>query len=343
MNPTSRRRIYLVFAPMGWVVIIGVWILQQQQSSVVRFTYPVLAAYLIVAWLLLLLHSADGEVVAVERSTFWMLAGFWLASMAIRLAETTDPQLAWRGLSPSIFMGLTISVVMGFLWFDTGAALRNALLLVLGSTVIGLLYFVAHSGTDDALLVDFVRYEMYLGIIAVFVFALAKSKDALLRTELETEHMRVMAYRDPLTGLDNRRQALDELNRLVAQGAGVAVVLLDLDEFKTTNDRHGHDAGDRVLICVAEVLRSAGCRVAARWGGEEFLLVLEGRQPDAMQLAERVREQIAAIELPEPITVTASFGVAGLGRGQTVADILRTADERLYRAKNAGRNNVMGR
>lgn len=338
MNPTSRRRIYLVFAPVGWAVIPAVWFLQQEQSPVIRFTYPVLTAYLVAVWFVLLLRPAD--VVAIERSTFWMVGGFWLASMGIRLASASDPQVVWRGLSPSIFMGLTISVVMAFLWFDTVAALRNALILVIGSTVIGLLYFSPHPGPDDALLIDFIRYEIYLGITTVFVFALARSKDELLRSKVEAEQMRTMAYRDPLTGLANRRHALDELNLLAAAGSPAGIVLLDLDEFKVINDRHGHEVGDQVLTAVAEVLQQSGARVAARWGGEEFLLVFDGDQSVAAAAARRVRAGLAGMELPDELVVTASFGVASMAGGSSVTELLRIADAQLYRAKNDGRDVV---
>lgn len=338
MNPRSRRRVYLIFAPVGWLVIPAVWFLQQQHSAVIRFTYPVLVAYLIVVWFLLLLRP--GQVVAIERSTFWMVGGFWLASMAIRLTVATDPDVVWRGLSPSIFMGLTISVVMAFLWFDTVAALRNALLLVVGSTVIGLVYFIPHGGRDDAVLVDFVRYEIYLAITTVFVFALARSKDALLRTKVEAETMRTMAYRDPLTGLDNRRRALEQLNRLAAVGEPVAVALLDLDEFKSINDQHGHDAGDQVLRAVADVLRTADAAATARWGGEEFLLVFRGDQTAATSAAQHIRRALTEMPTPQGITVTASIGVASLQAGRTVTDVLRMADSQLYRAKADGRNLV---
>lgn len=237
-------------------------------------------------------------------------------------------------------MGLTILVVMAFLWFDTGAALFNALLLPVASTAIGLLYFVPHPGADDALLIDLIRYEIYLGIIAVFVYALARSKDALLDSRLEAEHMRAMAYRDPLTGLSNRRQALDELNLLADSGSDAAVVLLDLDEFKMINDRYGHNVGDEVLTVVADVLRNVDARLASRWGGEEFLLVFDGGRTTAAEAAEQVREQLAAATFPDQIKLTASFGVASLAGSASLAEVLRQADDQLYRAKSDGRNLV---
>lgn len=338
MNPHSRRRVYLVFVPVGWVVIVAVWLLQESESPVVRSTYPVLLAYLIAAWLCMWYRWTD--VVAVERSTFWMLASFWLASMAIRLNTAVDPDAAWRGLSPSIFMGLTILVVMAFLWFDTGAALLNAMLLPVLSSIIGVLYFARHAGRDDSLLIDLIRYEIYLAITAVFVYALARSKDALIQTQDEAESMRALAYLDPLTGLSNRRQALDELNMLAGNDSEAGIVLLDLDEFKMVNDRYGHDIGDLVLIKVAEILRSVDSRLASRWGGEEFLLVFDGGQAMAVPAAEQLRQRLAAAEFPDGIHLTASFGVSSLTPGAAVSDVLRLADGQLYRAKNDGRNLV---
>ncbi len=338
MNPASRRRIYLFFAPLGWVAMAVTWVLQQTTTPVIRITYPILVIYLIVAWMYLRFRRA--EVVTVERSTFWMLAVFWNITMAVRLTVATDPDLAWRGLSPSVFMGLTILVVMAFLWFDTGAALFNALLLPVASSIIGLLYFVPHPGPQDVLLIDLIRYEIYLVIIVVFVFALARSKDALLDARLEAEHMRAMAYHDPLTGLSNRRQALDELNLLADSGSAAGVVLLDLDEFKLINDRYGHDVGDVVLTGVADVLRTVDARLASRWGGEEFLLVFDGGRQDAAEAAERVRELLAAATFPDQIRLTASFGVAALSDSTPLPDVLRQADDQLYRAKSDGRNLV---
>lgn len=159
-------------------------------------------------------------------------------------------------------------------------------------------------------------------------------------TDPEAEHMRAMAYRDPLTGLSNRRQALDELNLLADSGSEAAVVLLDLDEFKMINDRYGHNVGDEVLTGVADVLRNVDARLASRWGGEEFLLVFDGGPATAAEAAEQVREQLAAATFPDQIRLTASFGAASLAGSASLAEVLRQADDQLYRAKCDGRNLV---
>lgn len=145
--------------------------------------------------------------------------------------------------------------------------------------------------------------------------------------------MRALAYHDLLTGLSNRRQALDELNMLAGNESEAGIVLLHLDEFKMVNDRYGHDIGDRVLIKVAEVLRSVDSRLASRWGGEEFLLIFEGGQAAAVAAAEQLRQRLAAAEFPDGIRLTASFGVSFLAPGAAVSDVLRLADGRSTRRR----------
>jgi len=158
------------------------------------------------------------------------------------------------------------------------------------------------------------------------------------------------ARTDALTGLPNRR-AIDEV---LARGAAhaarhgdpLSVLMIDLDHFKSINDRHGHVVGDAVLREAADVLRGVGRDedVAGRWGGEEFLVVLQGIGIEgAITAAERLRAAIAAIAVDDgraPVRVTASIGVAQLAEGGDPEALLRGADKALYRAKANGRNAV---
>jgi diguanylate cyclase (GGDEF)-like protein len=159
------------------------------------------------------------------------------------------------------------------------------------------------------------------------------------------------AHLDALTGLANRRRAEESLAAELARtgrfGGEVAVVLTDLDDFKRVNDLHGHPVGDTVLRAFACLLQESvrDVDVAARWGGEEFLLVLPGTDASgAARLADRVRTSLERTGLltPEgrPVVVTASFGVAAGESGDTPADMVADADAALYNAKRGGKNRV---
>jgi diguanylate cyclase (GGDEF)-like protein len=156
---------------------------------------------------------------------------------------------------------------------------------------------------------------------------------------------------DDLTGLANRRQCEDqlatELSRVERFGGALAVVITDLDNFKDVNDRFGHPAGDVVLREFAETLEQ-GIRdvdLAARWGGEEFVLVLPGTDlAGAIQVAERVRAGLAGRVIiaadGQPMAVTASLGVAAFPETATAEGLLAAADGALYDAKRGGKNRV---
>jgi diguanylate cyclase (GGDEF)-like protein len=135
----------------------------------------------------------------------------------------------------------------------------------------------------------------------------------------------------------------EEFHRHHRVGADLAVILIDIDFFKSVNDQHGHQVGDQVLIAMANVLR-AGTRqvdVVGRWGGEEFLVVCRDTDLNgATMLAEKLRTLIATEHFPVVGSKTASFGVASLRADDTPHTLVSCADEALYRAKNAGRNRV---
>jgi two-component system cell cycle response regulator len=159
--------------------------------------------------------------------------------------------------------------------------------------------------------------------------------------------------RDPLTGLYNRAYLLNQIGvlaeRSASQGIGLAVLMLDIDHFKQINDRYGHLAGDDVLRQVAAVIRESTRSedLVARFGGEEFVIVLPVSVPDlAADRAERIRSNLAERTVMAEgtgIRVTASIGLAfaPAGRSRNEMALIMTADEALYRAKADGRNRVV--
>ncbi len=164
--------------------------------------------------------------------------------------------------------------------------------------------------------------------------------------------VRQQAVTDELTGLASRRYLFGHGDPwLTARGQSAnftALMMIDVDHFKSINDRFGHDTGDRVLRHVAVVLRGAlrSDSVLARYGGEEFCaLVPVADQTEAEAAAERVRDAVESQPFPIPdgcIDVTVSIGLAFHRPGLTLREVLRTADRRVYYAKACGRNRVIG-
>jgi two-component system cell cycle response regulator len=165
--------------------------------------------------------------------------------------------------------------------------------------------------------------------------------------------MREHVVRDELTGLYNRRHLMDLLAKAVTRAQresdfGLSLVMIDIDHFKSINDRIGHLAGDAVLRQLSAVLteRVRSGDTLGRIGGEEFALLMpETAHEDAADISERLRQAVAGhvfrLDQGEPLEVTVSMGLAGWDAGmESMSDLLRAADQCLYRAKEQGRNRV---
>jgi diguanylate cyclase (GGDEF)-like protein len=163
----------------------------------------------------------------------------------------------------------------------------------------------------------------------------------------------LQAVTDDLTQLANRRrfeEALEhEISRVRRFGGTLALVVSDIDDFKTVNDRYGHQLGDEVLRAFAEIIRAAvrAVDLPARPGGEEFAVILpETDLEEACLVAERLRTGLRdrSVELPgTELRVTASFGVASYSEGMSATDLFAVADAALYEAKAQGKNRVVAR
>jgi len=178
--------------------------------------------------------------------------------------------------------------------------------------------------------------------------ALALGRERVLR---EAQAYAQAAVIDPVSGLFNRRyfqaRLEEELHRAIRQLTSVGLLMVDLDAFKSINDRYGHVVGDMVIRDISEILRRSVriFDVCTRFGGEEFAVMMPGGTAEsAGAIAERIRQRVDAYQRGEPdlasLRVTASIGVAVSPPGVTARDLIERADRALYHAKRAGKNRV---
>lgn len=172
------------------------------------------------------------------------------------------------------------------------------------------------------------------------------SRDVTERRRLE-EELRNLAVTDPLTGVYNRRHFQKELQREMSRSdrytCPFSLIMLDIDHFKEVNDRFGHEAGDRVLkeLTAKIIGRIRTSDLLARWGGEEFLIMLsDTKLRQALSLAEDILHQLQTGTFSGVGRVTASFGIAEHRAGEGMDELLTRVDNLMYRAKTEGRSRL---
>ncbi|RXT28194.1 GGDEF domain-containing protein [Rhizobium leguminosarum] len=282
-----------------------------------------------------LLAIAIRALAAMVFSVVPMLAGydglaFIADNLAIALLLFATARQYWlaRAEAPAPLLGITVLYTLTAISFFLCAAV----LISDGKLVLGK---APSNWAEDLSLAVCIAGMTGIGALSL----------ALHQWRLAARH-RLDAITDPLTGLLNRRALFDQYGTR-PMGTTTAVIVFDIDHFKSVNDRFGHAAGDRVLNVFAGEL-SAHCRsgdTAARLGGEEFVLVLKEIMPGRAELtAERIRRAFEAREIhidDEVLTCTVSVGVApGRSKSLDFDTMLSAADKALYVAKRAGRNRV---
>lgn len=271
------------------------------------------------------------------------------------------PRIPLSGLVLSF--GALVVPVVGTFWFPDASRDYEVLLWLLALVPAFLLaYYRGWTGVAAALLAGMAVLSLaqvavlvlriptdWLLLLCVVSAYIAIALCVGLVSELlhqERARAERLALLDDLTGMPNRRLAdlfLEKEFAAAQRGRHLAVVLFDLDRFKTYNDRHGHAAGDEALRTFVRALESRTRRMdlSARYGGEEFIAILSGGDVTAaVRFADSVREALGLEDHgTEPFTVSA--GIAEYdGRMETAADLIAAADQALYRAKSDGRDRV---
>jgi diguanylate cyclase (GGDEF)-like protein len=354
-----RERIYAQYA-----LFLLMWLTYMSTNSGLFYRLP--GSSLIAAlgihgqWMILTLaialpFSFVGEFLDLRRHAPrllpWFARIFRAVLVAAVLIAVSPWPWAWYGLTMGVTAGL---MFIGLIGIGAYIALtthdRYAVFFLAGwvpMTLGSLLRILQAAGLIQVSMM----YMYALGVLmqaAVIMMGLA---DRLLRVRRERDLAQQAAEHDGLTGLLNRRALEQRLRALTdesrAGGAGLAIMFLDIDHFKTINDTHGHAGGDLCLQAVAEritaELRSGD--YLGRWGGEEFVALLPGSNiDDARQVSERVRTSIAENPVAfeqRTVPVTISIGIAVFDPlRDNAAALTARADAALYRAKQAGRNRV---
>lgn len=199
-----------------------------------------------------------------------------------------------------------------------------------GSIMIGELQVIPHIDADGQV-----------------VELLGVTRDISERKRFEAE-LTALAVTDPVTGLWSRRHTQElvtaDLLQADRHGQALSLLMIDIDRFKTINDTHGHQTGDRVLTEVARRLLGnvRGTDVVGRWGGEEFLVLLRHcGLADAIATAEKLRQRVGQLPIDPAGSVTVSVGAAELQPGDDINTWLGRADAALYEAKRSGRNRIV--
>ena len=358
------------------------WMLTTDKRQRIRLAMSGLAALLMVFCLVVMNSVAAAGLASTSEVRVWTacsVLGLIAVYAAIRSGWSRrfkDPALTLAQILYAITCcaaafviagparGVTLPILAIILMFGIfGLTTRQ----MLGVLVYSLVAFGVASGVVAAR--DEPDYPpvvaaAYVGMVVVVLLSstflttrVQSTREHLRRQKAELaralEQIRQLATHDDLTGLLNRRAMLDrmqlEQHRSLRSGSPLLIAQLDIDHFKAVNDTHGHAAGDLVLQSFADTVRRnvRDTDVLARWGGEEFVLLLcDTPAADAVTLMERLRQAVQAMQVPvaqggQPITVTVSIGLARHTPADPLAGTLERADRALYAAKAGGRNRVV--
>ena len=358
------------------------WVLTTDKRQRIRLAMSGLAALLMVFCLVVMNSVAAAGLASTAEVRVWTacsVLGLIAVYAAIRSGWSRrfkDPALTLAQILYAITCcaaafviagparGVTLPILAIILMFGIfGLTTRQ----MLGVLVYSLVAFGVASGVvaaRDEPDYPTVVAAAYVGMVVVVLLSstflttrVQSTREHLRRQKAELaqalEQIRQLATHDDLTGLLNRRAMLDrmqlEQRRSLRSGSPLLIAQLDIDHFKAVNDTHGHAAGDLVLQSFADTVRRnvRDTDVLARWGGEEFVLLLcDTPAADAVTLMERLRQAVQAMQVPvaqggQPITVTVSIGLARHTPADPLAGTLERADRALYAAKAGGRNRVV--
>jgi diguanylate cyclase (GGDEF)-like protein len=201
--------------------------------------------------------------------------------------------------------------------------------------------------SDPSVSPPLIQRGIYLGVCLVFCAIFIFGRESSQRKHFAAEKLlEFVSITDMLTGIYNRNRFEYVLSLWIKNNRHnpFCLIFFDIDDFKKANDTFGHNAGDQVLRRIAEVVSSSirDNDIFARWGGEEFVVLFESVDLElAVKLAERLRKAVETYPFDKPEKVTISIGAVEYRKGESMSDFIDRADQKMYEAKRAGKNQVV--
>ena len=343
----AKRKVFLIGTPAGVLSMLVVWGIGLQQNSITvanLFILPLLAIAFLTLTVLYwqnIIHLRGFELIMYGLVLAYALWKFGSLILKITLMNGS--------FSPNFTLWLPFVFILSFLVLSTNRALLLSALFLMAMLIFGLTAYIQFllqglAFPNFTLLIQvYFASAFYIAVL----FLISRIKELYNSEHVIAGDMSKLAMIDSLTQVDNRRlltQLLkEEVTRAERHNLPLSILLFDLDRFKHINDSFGHNTGDEVLQEVARQLRQA-IRTSdpfGRWGGDEFLVLAtntDGKQ--AVELAERLRENLEKCAFGSAGKVTASFGVTTYQNGDSPETLIRRADMGLYKAKSRGRNRI---
>lgn len=352
-NGTRRRVDMLMRSVMMWLFTAGVlaigvlWIYESTAGlidDVCRVAYPLMLAAFVASTAMLYRWP---ETVPIARWVgFFAITAFLCMELMAALASKEPLVGNYAFISMTMWFPLAYSIALFMLDARHAPWAAGGLFVLIASvSFVHVQRLGPEAGGDTAMLINLLTSHL---VLLACLSGLVKIKLALFKTEAQSRRLFEQASTDPLTGLANRRYGLEMLYLAASEHTAdspSAVMLCDVDHFKSINDLHGHNVGDQVVLSIASALchNTREIDTVVRWGGDEFLIVVPRIGVSALrEMAERLRVRVADITLVDEkcraLSPTLSIGVAEMAEGEMLECWIKRADEALYLAKSGGRN-----
>jgi diguanylate cyclase (GGDEF)-like protein len=344
-----KHRTYVVLLIVGLAGSVSALLINELTGTISPFTRGVFV--ITITFLALQVWLVKGKRLppeVIEESLYVFVSAIVLCVLFYALYLSPSLALARESLF-SLYIWFPLFYAFIFLVYESPGALVRSGLLYLLVVSFSLPHALTTLGSPDPFDGFNTLGQFYIAIpsFAAVLYLLTKLKDQLRKTQDVAEQMAALARTDALTGIPNRRQIEDvleqEMERSRRYETPLSFIVFDLDDFKCLNDTYGHDAGDGVLVQLAELIQPhlRPSDWFGRWGGEEFVIVASSTPlRSAQRLANRLRSAIVDHELGPERTLSASFGVSEFRPDDSATTLVKRADVALYRAKEHGKNRV---